>query len=164
MPCDDFIPKDAWESMSMSGINIYARCRTRHGYTQEAWAEDLNISVESVRRYELGQRVPPNAVVADMVELTGDYYVAYQHIRLRSLLLGVLPDVQERSLQDATIRLINRVLQFADQNRGRQLLQIAEDGKVDEEEQPLYREIMDELQRLVAAAYEMRYCTGEVRR
>ena len=43
--------------------NIYKIARRNAGITQEAAAEQLGISVESVRAYETGQRIPPNHVV-----------------------------------------------------------------------------------------------------
>lgn len=39
--------------------NIYKTARRAAGMTQEAAAERLGISVESVRAYETGQRIPP---------------------------------------------------------------------------------------------------------
>lgn len=55
--------------------NIYKKARRVAGLTQEAAAERLGISVESVRAYETGQRIPPNDVVEDMV-------VCYDYQRL----------------------------------------------------------------------------------
>lgn len=42
--------------------NIYKSARKARGYTQESAAERLGISVESLRAYETGQRVPPTEV------------------------------------------------------------------------------------------------------
>ncbi len=47
--------------------NIYKIARRAAGYTQEAAAEQLNISIESVRAYETYQRTPPADVVERMV-------------------------------------------------------------------------------------------------
>ena len=60
----------------------------------------------------------------------------------------------------AVIRLVNRIISFADQNRDRQLLQIAEDGVIDEKERPIYNEIVRELNDIVGAAYTLRYADG----
>ena len=38
--------------------NIYKRARATAGLTQERWAEQLGISVESVRLYESGAGLP----------------------------------------------------------------------------------------------------------
>ena len=45
--------------------NIYKNARRAAGYTQETAAEQLGLSVESVRAYETGQRIPPNDGGAD---------------------------------------------------------------------------------------------------
>ena len=43
--------------MAPTDTNIYASCRRRTGMTQEAWAEALDVSVESVKRYETDVRI-----------------------------------------------------------------------------------------------------------
>ena len=58
------------------------------------------------------------------------------------------------------IRLVNRIIGFADKNRDKQLLQIAEDGVIDEKERPTYDEIVRELNDIIGAAYTLRYAEG----
>lgn len=138
--------------------NIYARCRHRLGLSAEQWAERLDLSVDSVKRYESGERIPSNATVVRMVNESGYEYLAMQHLVETSRSLDVLPDMDgETTLPQAAIRLINRVLAFADKHRDRQLLQIAEDGVVSEEERPVYNAILEELQEIISAAYQVRY-------
>ena len=138
--------------------NIYARCRHRQGLSQEAWAERLELSVDSVKRYETGERIPSNATVVRMVNESGYEPLAMQHLIETSRTLDVLPDVKaDIPLPMAAIRLINRVLAFADGRRDKQLLQIAEDGIVSEEERPVYNAILEELQEIISAAYQVRY-------
>jgi DNA-binding XRE family transcriptional regulator len=152
--------------MSTPDINIYAACRRRTGLTQEAWAETVGISVESVKRYESGERVPNNYIVLQMICASGDEGLAYRHLMNTSRHLDVLPEAETGvPLPQAAISLINRVLDFADQHRHRQLLRIAEDGVVSAEERPLYNDILDELHEIVAAAYQVRYADerGEIR-
>lgn len=150
-------------SMSGQGLNIYAMCRRKTGMTQEAWAEALGISVESVKRYETFVRVPSNYMVAQMVLESGDEQLAFRHLLNTSRDLDVLPQINDATLPTAAIQLINRVLKFTDANRDRQLLRIAEDGVISEEERPLYNEILADIQDLVAAAYQIRYCADERR-
>ena len=52
--------------MSEEYRNIYKTARRTAGFTQEAATERLGISVESVRAYEIGQRIPPNDIVNAM--------------------------------------------------------------------------------------------------
>lgn len=147
--------------MASMGTNLYASCRRRTGMTQEAWAEKLNISVESVKRYETDVRIPPIPVVRKMADLCGDALVGYKYIVKVSQELEVLPDNDSVNLQAATIRLMNRMARFASKARDRQLLEIAEDGIISADEKPLYDEIMDELSGLVSAFYQLRYCKEE---
>lgn len=147
--------------MASMGTNLYASCRRRTGMTQEAWAEKLNISVESVKRYETDVRIPPIPVVRKMADLCGDALVGYKYIVKVSQELEVLPDIDSVNLQAATIRLMNRMACFASKARDRQLLEIAEDGIISADEKPLYDEIMDELSGLVSAFYQLRYCKEE---
>lgn len=144
--------------MASMGTNLYASCRRRTGMTQEAWAEKLNISVESVKRYETDVRIPPIPVVRQMADLCGDALVGYKYLVKVSQELKVLPDIDSVNLQAATIRLMNRMARFAAKARDKQLMEIAEDGIITAEEKPLYDEIMDELSGLVGAFYQLRYC------
>ena len=86
-------------------------------------------------------------------------HLAYQHTRLTSNQIQVVPDIDVVDLQTATIRLVNRVLEFADKNRDRQLLQIAEDGVISEEERPLFDQILRDLEALIKAGTEVKIAT-----
>ena len=144
--------------MSCIDTNIYRMCRAKTRLSQEAWAEKLGVSVESVKRYELDKAVPSNRTVVAMINESGYEALAVQHLIRTSQSLDVLPGVMtDVPLPQAAIRLINTVLAFADNHRGRQLLRISEDGIVTDEERPLYTEILDELQSLISAAYQVRY-------
>ena len=144
--------------MSRVDTNIYRMCRIRTRLSQEAWAEKLGVSVESVKRYELDKAIPSNRTVVAMINESGYEALAVQHLILTSQALDVLPGVvTDVPLPQAAIRLINRVLTFLDDHRDRQILQIAEDGVVSDEERPLFNDILDELQSLISAAYQVRY-------
>lgn len=147
--------------MASMGTNLYASCRRRTGMTQEAWAEKLDVSVESVKRYETDVRNPPLHIVKAMADLSGDESLAYRFLAKTTQELDVLPDIDSVNLQAATIRLMNRMARFAAKARDRQLLEIAEDGIISADEKPLYDEIMDELSGLVSAFYQLRYCKEE---
>ena len=147
--------------MAPMDTNIYATCRRRTGMTQEAWAEALDVSVESVKRYETDVRIPPLHIVKAMADLSGDESLAYRFLAKTTQELDVLPDIEMLNLQAATIRMMNRMARFAAKARDRQLLEIAEDGIISADEKPLYDEIMDELSGLVSAFYQLRYCKEE---
>ena len=137
---------------------IYQKARKTTALTQEQAAEQLFISVESIKAYEQGQRIPPNPIVAKMAEIYDAGWLAMLHLQYTEGGLGVLPErVSVQTLPTAAIMLINRVLDFAERNRDRQLLRIAEDGQIDEKERPLFEEILEDLTELICAAYQVRY-------
>lgn len=143
--------------MPKGSTSIYAKCRLEAGRTQEEWAEDLRISVESVKAYELCLRVPPHDIVVRMVERSGCQWLALRHLQETTGCLEVLPQVEVKSLPMAAIGLINKILGFADLHRDKQLLQIAEDGVIDDDERPLFDEILSDLSALIGAAFQVRY-------
>ena len=144
--------------MSENELNIYRRCRQKTRLSQEAWAEKLGVSVESVKRWELDKSVPGNRTVTHMIGESGYEALAVQHLLRTSRTLDVLPGVRvDMPLAQAAIRIINRVYSFCRDQRDVQLLRIAEDGVVSEDERPLYNDILEDLQDLIGAAYDVRY-------
>ena len=57
----------------------------------------------------------------------------------------------------ATIKLVRRVLAFAEAHRSDQLLEIAEDGVISDSERALFDEIAGELGDIVQAALALQY-------
>lgn len=141
-------------------LNPYQKARKTTCLTQEQAAERLGLSAESLKQYELGKRVPSNAVVWQMVQIYDTSWLALEHLRDTSEALGVLPEVTVQSLPTASIQLINRVLDFADRHRDRQLLRIAEDGVIDEAERPEFDDIVRDLDGIVGAALQVKFTPG----
>lgn len=143
-----------------NGLNIYKTARIEVQMTQETAADSVGISVTALKDYEAYIRIPSICTVERMCETYHSKVLAYRHIRLICGRIQVVPEVQERDLQAATIRLVNRVLAFCEKRRDRQLLQIAEDGEIDAEEWPLYEEIVAEVQALIQASTELTLARG----
>jgi ribosome-binding protein aMBF1 (putative translation factor) len=61
--------------------NVYQIARESTGLTQEKASEFMDISVDSLRAYEGGKRVPPDKVVIKMIEIYDTQYLAYQHLK-----------------------------------------------------------------------------------
>ena len=141
-------------------LNPYQKARKTTCLTQEQAAERLGLSAESLKQYELGKRVPSNAVVWQMVQIYDTSWLALEHLRDTSEALGVLPEVTVQSLPTAAIQLINRVLDFADRHRDRPLLRIAEDGVIDEAERPEFDDIVRDLDGIVGAALQVKFTPG----
>ena len=144
--------------------NIYKTCRKAAGFTQEAAAERLGISVESLRAYESGQRIPPNEVVELMVILYNAQHLAYQHLRETNAMYGrVVPEVPQCSVLEASARLTNRIYAFADSHADRRLMRMAEDNVIDPVERPEFDAILEELKEIVEAALALR-CAKDTER
>ena len=111
--------------------NIYKTARLSAGLTQERAAEKLGISVESIKAYETYARIPPSHVVDGMCLIYDTIYLAYQHNRIAAGEIKVVPEVEVLDLPRAALKLINRVLDFAERRRDKTLMQIAEDGVID---------------------------------
>lgn len=72
-----------------------------------------------------------------------------------------IQEARPERLELATIKLVNRIIAFANRHRNDQLLAIAEDGVIDEEERPQFLAIAAELDEIIRAALALRY-TEEV--
>ena len=141
--------------------NIYKNARRTAGLTQERWAEVLGIAPETVRRYESGELTPSDEVVLRMAEAAGQWILCYWHLSRKSRVAGaVLPDVQQRTLPEAVLRLLVTIEDFT---RGglADLKRLAADGKISSEEVLAYGEALAQLREVVSAAYELEYA-GEV--
>lgn len=136
--------------------NIYKTARMKAGKTQEAAAEALGISVESIKAYESYSRIPPSHVVDGMCIIYDAIYLAYQHNRITSGEVKVVPEVEVLDLPRAALKLINRVLEFAEKRQDKTLMKIAEDGVIDEAERPVFEEIVADLDELIRAAMEVK--------
>lgn len=141
--------------------NLYQRARKATRLTQEEAAERIGVSPESMKQYESGRRVPPDGVVAKMVEVYDLPWLALEHSRATDQ-LGVLPEVETKPLPQATITLTNRLRDAADCING--LLRIAEDGVIDESERSEFDVIVQELRETIAAAYQVIYADAKKER
>ena len=143
--------------------NAIKRARIAQGITQEKLAEMSGYSTDAIRAWELGTRqasVPVLELLAVCLSapwLTGVY--------LREQAAGALDDIVPQftpgePLAEAVVRLVNRIYAFADNHRDRRLLAIAADNVITPDERREYETIIDELQDIMAAAMELRYCAG----
>lgn len=136
--------------------NIYKNARKSAGLTQEAAAERIAVSVESLRAYEAGVRVPPNDVVAQMVICYNTQYLAYQHVHdTNTLVAQIIPALEPRSLAELAIRVHVRTERFYRASSTERLLEIAEDNHVDESEQPEYDAFIADMQDIVQSYLEL---------
>lgn len=130
--------------MMSAKLNIYQTAREARGLTQETAAELLDVSVQTLSAYERDCRRPPDCIVRCMAEIYAAPHLAIQHLRTGEL-AEFLPDVRPCGLQEAAIRTYRLMAQFTKAERTATLLDLAEDGSIDADEQPVYAQIMQEM-------------------
>lgn len=141
--------------------NIYKAARRAAGMTQERAAELLCVSVRSLADYETGQRVPPGDVVDRMATIYDNIALGIQHIReTNKLMARVVPELEERSLMELALRIYNRIRHFSKEGGVERLLDIAEDGQIDESERPEFAAILADMREIVKSGLELEvYCS-----
>lgn len=142
--------------------NIYKIARRAAGYTQEAAAEMMSLSVESLRAYETGRRIPAGDVVLQMVFCYDAQRLAVQHLQETSALFNnVIPRLEERTLLETAVQIYNRLRRFQEAGRLDQLLAIAEDGVVDKTERSEFDSIVEDLRQIIKSGLELEvFCRG----
>ncbi len=97
-----------------------------------------------------------------MVDIYSAPFLVVQHLRASTeLARSIIPQISETNYTHAVIRLLNRIRDFSDNNRTVSLMQLADDGTIDETERALFDEILLELDDIVKAALALKY-TREV--
>lgn len=138
--------------MPGNGSEIYRTCREQAGLTQEQAAEGLNCSVRQLARYEAGEAPVPDDIAYQMVVLYDSQLLEVQHLRLVSQVAAdLLPPIVEVNLSMASLALINRATELADNYR--RMMQIAEDDRIDDQERPDYQIIQKNVRAVIAASF-----------
>lgn len=135
--------------------NIYQIARESTGLTQEKASDHLDISVDSLRAYEGGKRIPPDRVVIKMIEIYDTQYLAYQHLKTYEVGRTYLPNIEIRDLPVAILKLQKEVSDFLKLEN--EMIDITYDGVIDEEERPRWEVIMKELNDVVDAIMTLRF-------
>ena len=135
--------------------NLYQRARKEAGMTQEQAAEALSVSVETVKAWEQGQRVPRPEDAERMMAAYGTEWLGLAYTSATCGRLGAVPAVDLRQLPEAVLALINRATELADDYR--RLMRIAEDGVIDEREAPEFGRIAENIRDVIAASYAVLY-------
>lgn len=136
--------------------NIYQIARESTGLTQEKASELMDISVDSLRAYEGGKRIPPDKIVIKMIEIYDTQYLAYQHLKT-SAEIGqkYLPNIEIRELPVAILKLQKEVSDFIKCKD--LMIEITCDGIIDDSERPQWNGIMKELDDVVEAIMALKF-------
>lgn len=136
--------------------NIYQIARESTGLTQEKSSEYLDISVDSLRAYEGGKRIPPDHIVIKMIEVYDTQYLAYQHLKTSDEVgKAYLPNIEIKDLPLAILKLqkeVNDFLKLKDE-----MIDITSDGIIDENEKDRWEIIMKELNDISEAIMSLRF-------
>lgn len=139
--------------MQNDRANIYQSARKIAGLTQERAAELLGLSPRSLADYESGLRLPPNDVADRMVTVYNSQLLAVQHLRNSTQIArDLLPDVKEMALPEAVITLVEAIHDFSVNGLDHELLRIARDGIISENEREQFNHAVNELRGITAAA------------
>ena len=144
--------------MERNSRNIYKYARDTADMSQEAWAEAIGVSADSVRNYEAGRQVPGDEVVKAMIEISGLTPLKNWHLQHKSTLAGeVLPEVEWVPVAQAVCAVCAEIRSVTSSESDRKLLDMAADGRIDELEFEEFQRIMERLRRLARAIYQLEY-------
>lgn len=139
-------------------MNIYKKYRKLAGLTQEKASEHLYISVEALKKYEIGAVIPNNDIVAKMCITYNDNRLAYEHLTNSTIGVEVLPKLEDKQLAHATLSLISSLNNIV--GKEKLIIEICEDNIVDEKEEKEWDEIKKDITKLIKNSFEVIYKRG----
>ncbi|MEG1758529.1 MAG: helix-turn-helix transcriptional regulator [Oscillospiraceae bacterium] len=139
--------------------NIYQTARKAAGITQEHGAELLALSVESVRAYESGSRLPSDDVVVRMMDVYDNQLLGAQHLRSASALgRCIIPELKASDISTAVLKLqkeLNDFMKLRDD-----VLDITCDGLIDATESERWQRVLQELDEVAQAIMIVKFAKG----
>lgn len=121
----------------------------------------MDISVDSLRAYEGGKRIPPDKVVIKMIEIYNTQYLAYQHLKTSAEVGRVyLPDIEFIDMPLATLNLQTRVDDYNQLEKT--LVRIVSDGKISEDEKEDFERILKKLDGVIEAVYTFKFAKPKI--
>lgn len=124
--------------------------------TQEQAAEAADVSLESWKAYEYGDRLPPAETAKRICEALAAPWLKLEYAQLYTDALGILPQgIQAVGMPVAVLNLIDKASELSDAYR--RLVQIAADGRIDESEEPDFEGIKGVILDVIAAGYQVIY-------
>ena len=154
-----------------TGISIYFQCRilaaksNEHLKSRESAAEYFGISVSSLANYERGITIPP----LDMVMMMADAYDAPQLKNLYCLEQCPFGKEQPisadlKTLEAVTVGIVAKLDGKCIEEMRRELLNIAEDGKIAPYEEEDFLEVTRTLDKLSVSISELRLLKEKILR
>lgn len=120
--------------------------RTKYGYSQEQLAEQLNVTRQAVSRWEVGATLPETDAIIALSELF--------HVSSDYLLKDSIQFANTEGLDRMVIKFMSSAQEM---NRvSIDLLDIIEDGVIDDYEKLRFREIIDILDSISSTIHELK--------
>ena len=120
--------------------------RTQSGYSQESLAEKLNVSRQAISKWELGTTLPETEkviAISDFFKVSLDYLLR-GHIRMDS----------DESLDRMVLRFLGSAQDM--ENIAEELIDIMQDGIIDEKERVRVEAIIDTLDSIAEIISEIK--------
>jgi len=138
-------------------LNIYQKAREATGLTQEAVAELLEVSVESVRAYESGVRIPKNKVVEKMAIIFQKEWLLIEHLLSDEVAGKCLPKPMiEFTLSQASLWFIKEL--ESSRTLATRLAELTYTNVLESEQQIEFENLMEEFFSLASAVLTLRFC------
>lgn len=138
--------------MNKTSSNIYKNARLQAGLKREPVAEELHIDVRTLDKYEALNGKAPEDIVRKMCILYDNKYLAFQHLK-KGPLGEFLPDITNKDFKGATLEMIAE-LDNVDSIL-MEIVKIASDGKVNENEQEAWNRNKQQILKLVCSLYSV---------
>lgn len=136
--------------MRKGARNCYLTARMLSDLKQLMAAEMLGVDSATLREYESGRRRVPDDIVVSMMDLYHAEWLGYKHLRNLSVGKRILPAIDcERGIAACAINalLVSNVFS----NTVNQLLEIADDDYIDQEEEAIFGDICVKLKLIIGA-------------
>ncbi|MDF2548787.1 MAG: helix-turn-helix domain protein [Anaerosolibacter sp.] len=142
--------------------NIYRVARKAAGFTRESAAEHICTSVRSLADYETGKTIPGDDIVCMMAEVYKARWLGYMHLQ-QSTELGrkYLPELHISELSRSVLRFQKEVgdLKYVNED----MIEIACDGTVDQQEEERWNHIAKEVHEIIGAAISLIFSKQEMK-
>lgn len=137
---------------------IYREARIKNRLTQEQAAELFSISVDSLRLYEAGKRIPSDEVALKMIEEYNEPYLAYFYITQKTKVIKkVFPDVIIRDMSESVLLLEKGINDYKKVNEC--LYKIALQNKITKNEAHDYMIIVNALNSIMDGIMSLKFAT-----
>ena len=134
--------------------NIYKLCREAAWTNQDVAADLLGVSIRSLSDYETGKTIPPEDVVCRMVEIYNSPILAYMHLKTNNEVgRRFLPEIRVDNLSEAVLRL--QMNKHSLDSIEPQIVQIACDGIIDENEIPIWTQVRTEMEQMASSVMSL---------